>query len=86
MQPRWGYPAPVVNFHAPHVPSTLYHAPLAPALPVVPALSTLYEAPAPPKPAPVESVVPVTPLKLPTLYEAPAPPTPTSDHRCVSSV
>ena len=78
MQPRWGYPAP---FYTPHVPSTFYHAPVAPIK-----LPTLYEAPAPPKPAPVESVVPVTPPKLPTLYEAPAPPTPTSDHRCVSSV
>ena len=84
MQPKWRYPTPVVtpvNFYAPPQPATLYQAPIAPALPVVP-LSTLYGAPAAPKPEPLATLyaAPAPPAPkpepLPTLYAAPAPPKP----------
>ena len=84
MQPKWRYPTPVVtpvNFYAPPQPATLYHAPIAPALPVVP-LSTLYGAPAAPKPEPLATLyaAPAPPAPKPepltTLYAAPAPPAP----------
>ena len=84
MQPKWRYPTPVltpVNFYAPPQPATLYYAPIAPALPVVP-LSTLYGAPAAPKPEPLATLyaAPAPPAPkpepLPTLYDAPAPPAP----------
>ena len=84
MQPKWRYPTPVVtpvNFYAPPHPGTLYYAPIAPALPVVP-LSTLYGAPAAPKPEPLATLyaAPAPPAPkpepLPTLYDAPAPPAP----------
>ena len=84
MQPKWRYPTPVVtpvNFYAPLQPATLYHAPIAPALPVVP-LSTLYGAPAAPKPEPLATLyaAPAPPAPktepLPTLYNAPAAPRP----------
>ena len=77
MQPKWRYPTPVVtpvNFYAPPQPTTLYHAPIAPALPVVP-LSTLYGAPTAPEPEP-----------LATLYAAPAPPAPEPDQSNIDMV
>merc|ERR1719162_521491 len=66
MQPKWRYPTPVVtpvNFYAPYQPATLYYAPIAPALPVVP-LSTLYGAPAPPAPEQDQSNVDMVEEKL----------------------
>jgi len=84
MQPKWRYPTPVLtpfHFYSPPQPAALYHAPIAPALPVVP-LSTLYGAPAAPKPEPLATLyaAPAPPAPkpepLPTLYGAPAAPKP----------
>ena len=94
MQPKWRYPTPVVtpvNFYAPPQPATLYHAPIAPALPVVP-LSTLYGAPAAPKPEPLATLyaAPAPPAPKPeplsTLYDAPAPPAPEPDQSNIDMV